>query len=272
MTTSALARLLHPTFAEAKYIAVCKFFGDETGIDNNSRICAVSGFVGTEKEWERFDRNWKKVLDAEGIPYFHAVACERGKDDFYGLDVLKRGRIVDRLLQVIMNSSIRGYSYGLVKPHFEAWNEKDRIHFTNNHPDNPYYLCLQTLFVFATDECKDKPDTEQIHFVFEKQEEFKEEAEKVYDDLKSDVAWESSKHLGKLCFEEEPAKYPGIQAADLLAYETFRQLDNKYFQPGLRPEWKNRIAIKVLWDKMKDGRYLDSEGFAHLSRTRSIRK
>lgn len=247
-----------------------KFFGDESGIDKNSRICAVAGMVGPEKLWEKFDRNWLKVLKAEGIPYFHAVECERASGEFHGLDVMKRGKIVDRLVQVIMESRLEIYSYGLVRSHFNAWAEDDRKWFTNGHPDNPYYLVLHHLVVCVSHSVDHLDKSERIEFLFERQQEFESEARRIFGEFKAGSDWPNHDRLGEIFFSGEVEKYPGMQAADLLAYESFRHLDNKHFQPTLRNEWKERIALKVLQNRLGgNARYFDAEGLAALSGVRA---
>ena len=252
------------------------FIGDETGIDANSKICAVAGLVGGEKAWEKFDKKWRGVLEIEDIPYFHAVECERGTENFYGLDVMKRGKIVDRLVQIIMNSTLDIYSYGLVKPHFAAWSEDDRKWFTNGNPDDPYYLVLDHLFVGSSQAADELEKIEKIEYVFEEQNEFEQEATRIFKELRAGSQWPNHFRLGEINFPESTPenriKYPGIQAADLLAYETFRHLQNKHFKPDLKPEWKNRVALKVMGEKLYKNHncsYFDEEAFANLSTLRA---
>lgn len=270
ISTAEMARLLHPNYCHERCLAVLKFFGDETGISQNERICAVAGLVGTEKAWGKFDRNWMKVLKAQGITYFHAVDCERGKEDFYGLDVMKRGQIVSNLLNVIMESQVSPYAYGLVKPHFMEWALAEREHFTMGHPDNPYYLVLCSIYTYVASFADRYPSTEQIHFVFEQQDEFEPHARVLFNEFKDNPLWPRSPRLGKLCFEKEKDKYPGIQAADLLAYEMYRHLDNKHFRPLVRDEWKVRSVVQMLYRKLDNGnhaRYFDAPSLKLLSKT-----
>lgn len=248
-----------------------KFFGDESGTDRKSRICAIAGLVGPEKLWQKFDRNWIKVLAAEGVPYFHAVECERASGEFHGLDVMKRGRIVDRLVQVIMESPLEPYSYGLVRHHFDAWNEDDRKWFTSGHPDNPYYLVLNHLFVKVSHSVDQLDKSEKVEFLFEQQKEFEPEARIIFGEFKANPQWPNHERMGEIFFSGEIQKYPGMQAADLLAYESFRHLDNKHFQSTLKPEWKERVAMKVLQRKLNKNHncgYFDAEGLANLSGVR----
>jgi len=259
-----MARALHPTWCRERIVTVLKFLGDETGIDKKptTRISAIAGLVGNEKSWEKFDRNWRKVLKAEDIPYFHAVACERAADEFYGLDVMKRGKIVDRLVTVIMESSLQPYSHGIVIPHFNAMSLDFRSHYTSGHPDIPYYLCLAQTFMEVSHTADKLPPEEQVLFLFEKQDEFEKDAGILFQEFKTNPDWPNHVRLADCHFVpiEDVPKYPGLQAADLLAYESFRQLDNKHFQPKLRPEWKARTAIKVLAQKLGEyGRYFDKK-------------
>lgn len=279
MSTTRLARLLHPSWHKERTLAVLKnytFIGDETGIDDNSKICAVAGLVGGERAWEKFDKRWRKVLEIEDIPYFHAVECERGNENFYGLDVMKRGKIVDRLVQIIMNTTLDIYSYGLVKPHFFAWPEDDRKWFTQGNPEDPYYLVLDHLFVCSSHAADELDKSEKIEYVFEEQNQFRDEAKRIFKGLRIGPDWPNHVRLGDIHFPESTPenliKYPGMQAADLLAYETYRHLHNKHFKPNLRPEWKNRIALKVMGQKLHKNHncaYFDEEAFANLSTLRA---
>lgn len=216
--------------------------------------------VGTEKQWEKFDRDWLKVLNAEDIPYFHAVECERGSGNFYGLDVMKRGKIVENLVRVIRDGSLQPYTYGIVIPHFNEMSLEFKTHYTNGHPDIPYYLCLAQTFMKVSHAADNLPVGEKVLFLFEKQDEFEDEARRLFEEFKGNPKWPNSGRLRDCHFiqKEDVADYPGLQAADLIAYETYRQLDNKHFQPNVRGEWKIRIAIDVLRRKLGEyARYFD---------------
>ena len=232
-----------------------KFLGDETGTDKQprTRVSAIAGLVGTEKAWNRFDREWRAALKAEGVPYFHAVECEKGVGEFYGMDAIKRGKVAGRLVGVILNSSLQPHSYGVVIPQFNEMSEAFRKHYTLDHPDIPYYLCLHHTFVEVSHFADDLPKDEQVYFRFEKQDEFEKDAQESFDIFKTNPHWPNSSRLGKCCFvpEEQEHEYPGLQAADLLAYETYRHLDNRHFQPNLRPELKVRTAFALLQKKLQ---------------------
>ncbi len=277
MSIPELARLLHPSYCWEKVVAVLKFLGDETGTDKKpkTRISAVAGLIGGEKNWKKFDREWRKVLEALDVPYFHAVECEHGKGEFYGLDVARRGRIVDRLVGVILDSPLQPCAYGVVVPHFNEMSLDFRTHFTNGHPDIPYYLCLYHTFVSESHAADDLPQSEQVYFLFEKQDEFEADARAAFDEFKKGPHWPNHYRLGECQFisKEEDYKYPGLQAADLLAYEMYRHLDNRHFQPDLKPEWKVRSAFNALQTKLKGhSKYYDRAGLQLLETERTSGK
>jgi hypothetical protein len=268
--SQCVARLLHPSWCRERVLSMIKFLGDETGTDKKptTRISAIGGLVGTEKAWGKFDTAWNKVLKAEDIPFFHAVQCEKGTGEFYGLDVAKRGHFMDRLLEVILNAQLQPCAYGVVVPHFNAMSLEFRAHYTDGHPDVPYYVCLHYTFVEGSHTADSFLKDEQVYFLFEQQDEFEASAKESFAAFKQNSAWPNSARLGGepiFVKNEEAPKYPGLQAADLLAYEMYRHLDNRHFQPVLKPEWKVRTAFKILQRKMKDrARYFDSDGLARL--------
>jgi hypothetical protein len=279
MSTARLARLLYPSWHKERSLAVLKnltFCGDETGIDKESKICAVTGLIGTESMWRKFDDRWNKIIKGNNIPYFHANECEGGRKTFHGLDVMKRGNIVNRLVSLIAESPLDVFGYAVVKPHFFAWNEDDRRHFTNGHPENPYYLVLGHLFICSSHHADNFDKSEKIEYVFEQQQEFEDEAKRIFGELKAGPMWPNHVRLGDIHFPESTPenleKYPGIQAADLIAYEMNRHLGNKYFLPDLKPEWKARTVLKVLGRKLNVNHnfcYFDADQFLELSALRA---
>jgi hypothetical protein len=52
-----------------------KIMAAMTGHFDDSRteglVLTVSGFVGGERHWEKFERDWKAFLERHGVPYFH---------------------------------------------------------------------------------------------------------------------------------------------------------------------------------------------------------
>ncbi|HXE31667.1 MAG TPA: DUF3800 domain-containing protein [Terriglobales bacterium] len=250
--TAEIARFLTFYPDQAGELAVLKFFGDESGIAKNSRICVVAGLLGSEPAWEAFDRDWSGAL-GDDIPAFHAVAINGGRDEFYGMDAIRRGDLLRKLATVIAESPLVPLVAGSVVPHFFALSELDRSLITNGHPDVPYWNCLDQCIVAAAVEA-DRQENERVNFIFERQDEFKKVAEARFDEMKEPGGiWSRSARLGEIAFSRRTT-IPGIQAADLLAYEAFKHLENMHFRPELRPEWTRRVCSEILRPKLEIGK------------------
>ena len=75
-------------------------------------VYAVGGFVGKTEVWEEFTTNWLDCLPPN-ITYFHATDCFTGNQQFEGLDIPERVRMLDRLTDVILAHDVCLIGYGL---------------------------------------------------------------------------------------------------------------------------------------------------------------
>ncbi|MGH9830475.1 MAG: DUF3800 domain-containing protein [Blastocatellia bacterium] len=241
-----------------------KFYGDESGIHGNARIMIVAGMVGTESAWGAFDRQWSDALGF-AHPTFHATALEGGHDEFYGMDVIRRGGLLNRLARVIADSELRIIVSGLVVHHFNALSACDREQITCGNPDKPYFLCLQHCFVDACHSADGLPPSERVSFLFERQDHFKAGAEAAFELFRVDERWPNKDRMGDIAFSHR-ADIPGIQAADLLAHESFKHLDNRLFHSEIEPAWKRRETASILQKKYEQDtpRYFDEGGLRDL--------
>jgi hypothetical protein len=51
-------------------VALTAYF-DASGKPDAGYELVVSGFISTAKKWQRFEEKWQRLLDKEGLPYFH---------------------------------------------------------------------------------------------------------------------------------------------------------------------------------------------------------
>ncbi|HLW44510.1 MAG TPA: hypothetical protein VKS00_08470, partial [Candidatus Acidoferrales bacterium] len=76
------AEVLHHTAAKERTLAVLIAYMDESGIHEDSAVCAIAGYVGSAEEWRRFEHKWKQALRAESISEFHMSEFESGRRQF----------------------------------------------------------------------------------------------------------------------------------------------------------------------------------------------
>src|SRR6266568_1718737 len=65
-----LANLIHP-FSGEKFLAMLAAYLDESG-GTDTAVLAVAGLISTASQWEKFTREWRTVLESEGVRTFHA--------------------------------------------------------------------------------------------------------------------------------------------------------------------------------------------------------
>ena len=57
--------------------------------EKQDAVFAVGGFVGNEREWVALQSLWLSALP-QGVEYFHATDCFGGREQFRGMDILRR--------------------------------------------------------------------------------------------------------------------------------------------------------------------------------------
>jgi hypothetical protein len=69
---------------------------DDSGDPDSEKIVVVAGFVASNEQWFRFEREWKQLLESEGLVSFHMT-------DFMRNDwsVERKQRLLNRLTALL---------------------------------------------------------------------------------------------------------------------------------------------------------------------------
>jgi hypothetical protein len=146
--------------------------------------------------------------------------CVNGKGDFEGLDWKERDRLQRRFIGLIRSGNLLGVSAALDLRAYDA--HKLRFKKVRAHPRAnllpAYYLMVQTLLqavVHAVNDT-DLPAGEKVEFVFDVKKGFSGNALDIFKELSQDPTFGA--RLKGASFQDSK-DYPGLQAADILAYE-----------------------------------------------------
>jgi hypothetical protein len=208
---------------------------DDSGTHADSPLCVISGYFGSEKKWTRFDAKWRSVLDSFGIEEFHAnrfwSAFDGGNvSEYRGWDKEQARRFIGELLNVIQDSHrIFPVSCSV---HMEEWHKltKDERAYltgarhddngellTSGAPNKPYFLPFLTTISTVLDYCNPE---HTVDFSIDDSPHFSGYASRYFREIKSwDVG--NFKRMGEIFFVDSK-KAPPVQAADLLAYESYQ--------------------------------------------------
>jgi hypothetical protein len=100
-------------------------FFDDSGTHQGSDVVAMGGLLGTEPQWDVFEKKWNRTLQEsiEGQPplkYFHLTACRNGTDEFARYSPAERDRINCLFRQVILESGLYTVAVAVER---QAWDE-----------------------------------------------------------------------------------------------------------------------------------------------------
>jgi hypothetical protein len=218
---------------------------DESADADEGRVYSIGGYFGREREWVKFEPLWEKVLRDFGVSHFHATDWENLWGEFKGWEQETKIEFIQQLIAVIHSVQIYGFHSAVALREFRSVFPRERA-------DAPYFICFQSCVGEIAVGCgKEK---EQVAFVFEEKKEVEFRAIRLYNHIIERVDWPGRKWLGSITFAGKKKVLP-LQAADFLAYEGFKHLDNLVQKSG-RPIRKTLDLLHSeerlygkLWDR-----------------------
>jgi hypothetical protein len=231
---------------------IIQAYMDETGIHDGAPITAVAGYLASEEMWRKFSEEWTAVLREFGVRVFHATDYENFKGGFKGWTLEKKVRFAECLFPILPANTWIGLGYAVVNQDYEdALQGHERLKAMLS---SPYMLCFQGIIERLARPFQGNPTRDRLAFFFENND-FEREAFLCWDWLKRQTFGEK---LVSITFGSKNDFVP-CQAADALAYETYKALDNQRFGKG-----RTRKSLEVM-QSTNNTRILfwDRENLAH---------
>jgi hypothetical protein len=209
-------------------------FGDESADETRQRTFAISGLFASPEIWESFRLAW---LNRTGGKIFHASDCESDHGDFA---VTIENRHADNLklyadlVQILAHSGVRGYAVAI---DIGAWNEA----FPGAPKDWGYYKCLQEVIKHFANTVEYRDGT-GLEFTFDRRQESEYNAGLLYQYMVTLPEWKEHNISMNARINFDSRKDVRIQAADIIAREAMKHLDNL----GKRPMRRSLEALTRL--------------------------
>lgn len=190
---------------------------DESGTNPYDPALVIAGFVSDEERWAAFSEKWATALSEWGVPFWHMADFEARREQFsdWPRDDESRRRL-GHLLGLITNHVMAAMFVSLPKALFHSYMEP-----TQPKPESRMYVMTTTYllietFIFTQQQNLRGP----IALVFEQGAKGRHEVQTSYNSVSDDT----TRHydFSSLTFAKKQA-FEGLQAADILAYEWFRQ-------------------------------------------------
>jgi hypothetical protein len=227
---------LLPDSARLKVIALLHAYFDETGIHAGSPVTFVSGFIGTADEWAAVNALW---------------AAEMKGEVFHYKNMRFQGERLNHLALILASSRLEVVSAGFRGDWSKAISHKAdwKVRFPS---------CYNLVFEFCVDQMNQWTEqgwnNEPIALIFSRQNEYAKRAEEVWRTFRGNDLW---KHLVTFTYGD-PETTLQLQAADMIAYETFQCM-----KVGTDEVWQDWPLVRRLLAKGKPllGNYMTTESF-----------
>jgi hypothetical protein len=205
---------------------------DDSGTHSESDIALAACYIGTLDRWERLVEDWDAARLDEGFETFGMADILGGKGEFRGWDKEKRKRLIERLIMNIRCRASIGISVSVPKLAYDkAIQGRIRGRFGKFHYTFAVRSCLTQIKGWRERHGVTGP----MQYVFDMMSQGKGE---IIEALEYHISTGRAALSGL-----EPEGYsfqskkglPPLQAADILAHETYRCSVNELIAPGSLP-------------------------------------
>jgi hypothetical protein len=220
-------------------VAVLQLYMDESYSHPPAPLVyTIAGYVSESYRWSRFEREWQKVLDAEGIEFFHMKDYAHKRGAYADWTDKKRIKFLRTLQHIIKSNTEKDFAISLV---VEDYNKLIP-------PNTQIWIGFGEPHVFVVIGCmkdigkwqKSKHINKPVHYIFEKGSGYDSMLKRVFEGLDGEQI--------KFYRVNDTVTFAGknvlpLQAADMLAYENRLELCRRLNPENRR---KPRESLKNL--------------------------
>lgn len=244
--------VLGPSSEHGKVVAVIFGYFDESSTHEGSRVASLCGFLADPHVWDDFDQAWKKVLDKRDWPNrpseFHMYDCVRGIGTFSGWSFAERLAIYGDMVSLLCDTNLVALGSAIVVEAFENLSDEYRRFLAEGGLSLPIDFIFQHVLQIAIDATlrygtiHNPPIVEELGLVFDEVEpSLASRYYKLYAHVKGKHGHGSM--LTGIAFGKSE-KFTAIQAADMLAYTTYRYILKRHFPS--EPEFEFPISAPFM--------------------------
>jgi hypothetical protein len=218
------------------------------------RTYLLAGFFAHELTWEEITARWKEVNDWAEVTRYHAAYVNARAGEFAGWPKEKQIEYSKRLLQIILDQSelVHVVAAGMeATEYYSTINE-----FGRRKLGSPYIACFKALISQLARQMESgvaafAPD-DQFDFILDQNGKEEKAAIEVFYKIKSDREWPFSHRLGD-CGAGSAERYLPLQCADMIAYESFRLVQDQNtgakIRKGLELMFQKNRFLGYMYDR-----------------------
>lgn len=202
---------------------------DDSGSNQQGEAFVLAGYVASASAWDTLSAHWQEALNKEPkLKYFKMREAAALRDQFDGWSGAQRDERVMEFVTIIRDSRPL---VGLTSAIF--WEDLNRI--SAEFPEVPlpaYDLLFHGSMAVLHNYCRRHGVTEKIDFVFDEQGSWSKRTGRSYTYAEQIFTDEERSLLGNRPVHRDDREFLPLQAADLIAWQTRRFIeDNKHVDP-----------------------------------------
>ncbi len=217
-------------------MSIYRFFCDESYDSTNvkripgappfePRSYVVGGFFGNQGIWEKVEKLWNEKNERVGVKHFHASHLNAGTYEFQGWNKNRRIRYSRDMLRILKDQKKRlhGISCGLYADDYRRIiSPAGQVKM-----GHPYLVCFKTVIATLAEQMDvaGYPPEDRFSVLIDRNQ-FDVEAVRLFYGMKDNPKFRHGSRL-QTCTPASSDDFAGLQAADLVAYETFRLMHGK---------------------------------------------
>lgn len=247
ISVADLADAVLPDWCRHKAIAVLRAYFDESGIHAGSPVTTISGFIGSRGEWRAVGRKWREAM---------------GDRVFHYKNMRMEGELLDRLSTILCESKLAVVSAAF-SGDWERAIHSGAADWPTRFP-SAYSMvlefCVQQMERYSAQNWNNEPTA----IWFSRQDAYAKRAEEVWRTYKGNGQWG---HIVSFAYgDPEMAE---LQAADMIAYETFQCL-----RQGGEEAWNKWPLVRKLLsaDREMFGRHQTEKSFVEMMRAQDVNR
>ena len=187
---------------------------DESGSHDGSAVLCVAGYLIDSDGVPAFNQEWSAVLLQKGLTHFHMKDCAHGNGEFRHLSKQDRVWVAQRLIEIIKSHVIRGIGAMMVASVYEKLMPYH--HNLGGAYNYCIWHCLEGVGIWADEAGFDGSTS----YFFEGGHKSQSEANRIMS-----LAFGEGEARKKFRYSShsfvDKKKVPGVQAADLLAWQMY---------------------------------------------------
>jgi hypothetical protein len=218
------------------------------------RAYTVAGYLSTAVHWKKFQKEWRRVLESEGIRFFHMVDFQACRPPYDSWSKEKRVKFLRSLHDIVHKRTILSFVTTADLDDFDKLTPEQQCELVNPHVFSAKN-CMKAVGFWAAESIINH---QIIDYVFEQSPQDKKLRKLFTEGLTEEDRWFF--RMASLTVADKRIMSP-LQAADMLAYEANKEIVRNLNPINPRPV---RLSAKNLANNPEKDKWFYCEYYSFL--------